>query len=588
MDQDFHYYGTYYAAIKGGFTKDEATLIAKSSNFIDFFNETTYAAYWKLVSQTTKADHYDVVAQLDCPRYTFQGGFLSALASPEDGLWCSYHFTPGNYDDPVNTPGREMVHGQSVASFLPKFETRDTTKGRYILEKYNPETLGDLEFGKLLNRPQSALSRHLIVDAIRCAMSDARLESILHYAVGGSAILQNNREDNLRRFKLILLGIRAHVIADTWAHQDFCGLNNVMNTYWDVNYEPQSWNPFHMGYGRQSIDYDDGTTSDWTNQVLSGAEAEVGLISKNFEAVPNGTTYLGHGWMGHLPDFSFTKFRYKPCWADPSQPAVERNNPEQYKYAWVELVSLFTQAKGSGWLEVDDQFVNDLSQASQAIQSPCQLKGSGTGRKSSANAWQHLFGNVPSTIIDVDSEPDTNAVLSGMIEMTSRLDRYGTDIVSINSDLYLFQIAADYHFHFVKDYLERHGLYRFTGTWSQQVSALSPDVSSLFEADVPTGNVAGNYECHLYDKGGKNDWHYVTITKVSDTNYKWTNRAGISWTLSSTDNNAKLAVGQDCPYYDFNNGTSRTQYRQATIVWAGGQVLGIHGPYDEMYEKSPI
>lgn len=369
-----------------------------------------------------------------------------------------------------------------MANYLPKFETRDTTKGRATLEKDDPKSLGDLEFGKLLSRPQSALSRQLIMDAVKCATSDAHLESILGYAIGGQAILQNNREDNLRRFKLILLGIRAHVIADTWAHQDFCGLNNVMNTYWDVNYDPTSWNPSKMGYGRQSIDYDDGTTSGWKNQVLSWAEAKIGLISKNFEAVPNGTSYLGHGWMGHVPDFSFVKFRYKPCWADPST-AIERNNPQQYQSAWVELVSLFTQAKGSGQLKLDEQFKGVLEKATQAIQSPCHLEGSGAGRTSSANAWQHIFGDLPSTNMNVDSEPDSNAVLDGMIEMTKSPDRYGTDYININSDLYLFQIAADYHFHFVKDYLERHGIYRFTGSWSQQTSALSPNVSSLFEAE---------------------------------------------------------------------------------------------------------
>lgn len=49
---------------------------------------------------------------------------------------------------------------------------------------------------------------------------------------------------------------------------------------------------------------------------------------------------------------------------------------------------------------------------------------------------------------------------------------------------YLFQIAADYHFHFVKHYLETHNIYRFRGTWSQQTSALSPDVSRLFTQDT--------------------------------------------------------------------------------------------------------
>jgi hypothetical protein len=481
MDQDFHYYGTYYAAKQGGFNKDEATLIAKAANFIDFFNETTYAAYWKLVSDTEKSNNYNVVAELDCPRYTFQGNQLFTLTSPEDGLWCSYHFTPGNYDDPPNTPSRETVHGRDVADFLPKFQKRDTSQGRATLSKYgSAKSLDDLKYGNLLNRPQSALSRQLIMDAILCATNDARLESILGYAIGGQHILKNNREDNLRRFKLILLGIRAHIIADTWAHQDFCGRDNVLNTYWDVNYDPNSWDLLKQGYGRQSIDYDDGTTSGWKNQVLSGAEAKIGAISENFEAAPNGTSYLGHGWMGHLPDFSFVKFRYKPCWADPSTGAIERNNPEEYKRAWVELVSLFTQAKGSGQLKLDKQFQNALDNAIKAIQSPCKLEDKGTGRKSSANAWQNVFGALPSTNINVDSEPDSHAVLDGMLDKTSDLHRYGKAYIDINSDLYLFQIAADYHFHFVKDYLQRHGIYRFTGSWSQQTSALSSNVSELF------------------------------------------------------------------------------------------------------------
>lgn len=494
MDQDFHYYGTYYAAKKGGFNTDEASLIAKASNFIDFFTESTYAAYWKLVSQDHQSANYDVIALLKNPRYTFQGGQFSTLVSPEDGLWCSYHFTPGNYDDPPNTPSRDTAHGHSMASYLPVFEKRETT--------------GDLKVGTLLNRPQSALSRHLIVDAINCATSDARLESILSCAIGGQVILQTNREDNLKRFKLILLGVRAHVIADTWAHQDFCGLNNMINTYWDVEYDPQSSDPPKSKIGEESIYYDDGTTSGWRKQVLSGVKAKIGLISKNFEAVPNGTSYVGHGWMGHLPDFSFVKFRYKPYWADPSHAAMVRDNPEQYKYAWVELVSLFTQAKGNGQLTVDEQFKEDLNKAMEAIQSPCRLEGSGTGRKSSANAWQNLFQDLPSTKIDVDLEPDSNAVLSGMIEMTSSLDRYGTDIVNINSDLYLFQIAADYHFHFVKNYLERNNIYRFTGSWSQQTSALSGDVSRLFGDWGDVGLSTTSLACYFRKANGSVEWQW--------------------------------------------------------------------------------
>ena len=503
MDQDFHYYGTYYAAKQGGFSKDDATLIAKAANFIDFFSNERYAAYWKLVSDTKKTANYHIVANLDYPRYTYQGA-ASIGFGPEDGLWCSYHFAPGNYADPANTPSRETVHGKNVATYLPSFQTRDTNGGKGVLgnrifyptqaDKY----LDNLRYGHLLNRPQSALSRQIIMDAIKCATDDARLESILSHAAGGKYILENNREDNLRRFRLILLGVRAHVIADTWAHQDFCGLDNVLNTYWDVDYA----GGFFDGWKEQAIAYDDGTTNGWKNQVLGKAGAELGkaaektvigwltrklgidknklgLLTQNLEAVPNGTSYVGHGWMGHLPDFSFVKFHYKPCWANPKDTII-RDNPREYEFAWVELTSLFTQARGAGQLKLDEQFHTGLDKAISAIRTPFRLEDESSGRKSSANAWQRVFGDLPATNINVDAEPDPYAVLNGMIEETAHLDRYGVDYVNINSDLYLFQIAADYHFWFVKHYLEHQGIYRFTGSWSQQISALSPNILELF------------------------------------------------------------------------------------------------------------
>ena len=65
MDQDFHYYGTFMAARKGGFTKAAATLIAKAANFIDFLNEKSYPSSWTLVGGSKS---YTIT-----PRFTFQG-----------------------------------------------------------------------------------------------------------------------------------------------------------------------------------------------------------------------------------------------------------------------------------------------------------------------------------------------------------------------------------------------------------------------------------------------------------------------------------------------------------------------------------
>lgn len=474
MDQDFHFYGTFHSAMSGGFDKDDATLIAKAANFIDFFSENTYASYWRLVSETASSSNYTVVAHMDNPRYTFQHGHLGDLLSPEDGLWCSYHFIPGNYNDPAGTPTREQIHGAEVVSHLPAFSKRDTHGGEYILRKYNPGKVAELQYGRMLNRPQSALSRRLFEDAVLCAKDDSRLEKILSLAIGGDTILKAERADVLRRFRLILLGIRAHVIADTWAHQDHCGLDNVMNTYWDADYDPDSWNPAKMGYGRQSIYYTDGPSKPWTNTVLSS------LASSNFEAAPNSTSYLGHGWLGHFPDYSFVRYRYKPCWSDPKQ-TIERDNPKEYAAAWLELTSLFCQAKTGQKLVLDERIQGDMGKARQAIEFPCDLSKSQTGRHSSENAWRRFFTEQPTTPINVDLEPDDNAVLSGMVERSKSLDRFGTSFVNVLSDLYLFQIAADYHFHFVKHFLKVNDIYHFTGSWSQQRSALPNEIVQLFE-----------------------------------------------------------------------------------------------------------
>ncbi|WP_369989995.1 DUF6765 family protein [Pseudomonas xanthosomatis] len=474
MDQDFHFYGTFHSAMSGGFDRDDATLIAKAANFIDFFSESTYASYWSLVTNTSRSANYNVVAKMDNPRYTYQGGLLGTMAGPEDGLWCSYHFIPGNYNDPAGTPTREEIHGTAVANYLPKHIKRDTFGGEYILKKYNPGKVGDLQYGRMLNRPQSALSRRLIQDALLCARDDTRLEKILSLALGGEAILKAERADVLRRFRLILLGVRAHVIADTWAHQDHCGLDNVMNTYWDADYDPDSWNPSKMGYGRQSIYYQDGASEQWKNQVLSS------MSSANFEAAPSGTSYLGHGWLGHFPDYSFARFRYKPCWSDPKQ-TVERDNPKEYEAAWVELTSLFCQAKTGKPLLLDERIKQDISKARQAIASPCNLSKSMTGRKSSEHAWRLAFSEKPVAEIDVDREPDANAVLDGMVEISTSIHRFGVSHVNVQSDLYLFQIAADYHFQFVKHYLQANDIYHFTSSWSQQRSTLSHDIVQLFE-----------------------------------------------------------------------------------------------------------
>jgi len=115
--------------------------------------------------------------------------------------------------------------------------------------------------------------------------------------------------------------------------------------------------------------------------------------------------------------------------------------------------------------------------------------------------------------------------------------------------------------------------------YTEQDFLLSEFVFSIFRS--PLHRITGGYECHVYDNSvNKNDWHYVSISRISDTRFEWVNRAGVRWTLTATPERTKLAVGPECPY--FNAG-----YNTATVVWAGDGVLGIHGPNNQLYEKTP-
>ena len=87
--------------------------------------------------------------------------------------------------------------------------------------------------------------------------------------------------------------------------------------------------------------------------------------------------------------------------------------------------------------------------------------------------------------------------------------------------------------------------------------------------------LVGDFENHKYDNGGKNMWHYISISYDETTNsYKWTNNAGVSWTLYPSQNFDTLKVGTDCPYY--TKGYKTAKFNQ----------MGIYGPSNEFYTKT--
>lgn len=92
------------------------------------------------------------------------------------------------------------------------------------------------------------------------------------------------------------------------------------------------------------------------------------------------------------------------------------------------------------------------------------------------------------------------------------------------------------------------------------------------------------FECQKYIPSGQmNNWHIVKLTTADFKTFKWTNKAGVSWTLTVASVDARgqptaFHVGADCPYH--KNG-----YHLAKVFYgSSGNLLAISGPGNEPYQ----
>jgi hypothetical protein len=118
---------------------------------------------------------------------------------------------------------------------------------------------------------------------------------------------QNHRDS------LEMVGLRMHVLADTWAHMYFAGTPS-----WWVN--EAGANVYAIEGGQRSKITWGGAYSEWSTPAAT-----------SFESL----AYLGHGRMGHVPDYAWLKYEYTPQWS--SQP-ITKDNTQEFMRAFVEMV----------------------------------------------------------------------------------------------------------------------------------------------------------------------------------------------------------------------------------------------------------
>ena len=141
------------------------------------------------------------------------------------------------------------------------------------------------------------------------------------------------------------VGIAMHVLADTWAHSYFAGtpslvINNTTDDFFEILSEETAINDDPEKAGtvpERPIKFrhnpsvpDDMEKGLYTNSLYQGAE--------------NSIMNLGHGRAGHLPDYSFIRYRYLPAWND--YKFMIKDNPSDYLHAFCQMIYAMKYIRG--------------------------------------------------------------------------------------------------------------------------------------------------------------------------------------------------------------------------------------------------
>ncbi len=131
-------------------------------------------------------------------------------------------------------------------------------------------------------------------------------------------------------------GIAMHVLADTWAHANFAGtpslvINNTTPDFFEIYTDEEGKEAERkISFRHNPSAADDLVNNNFTNSLYQGNE----------DSVMN----LGHGRAGHLPDYSFIKYRYYPAWGGYHE--LIKDNPSDYMHAFAQMVYAMRYLRG--------------------------------------------------------------------------------------------------------------------------------------------------------------------------------------------------------------------------------------------------
>lgn len=277
MDKSFHYYGTYVAALVAGYEPEQAQTIADAAQYVDESDENLK------VSEEKYGIDFGLIQTVQ-PPLTIIIKYIGKKVSMITSVWVPFHFLPGNY--------KSNLHDDPNASARIKTYTGPKTYTWPTKWKYDARA--ESQF-KLLCLPQSPMVSAMIND-----------------------IMDNHKG---KPYEIHLTGIKMHVLADTGAHMYYAGtpawhVNDAGADVFDLTVSPKKKIRWFHPYN-----------------IIDTIKGE---IASPPDLKYDSYCYLGHGRMGHVPDYPWIKYEYTPKWS--SQPIV-KDNPSTYIQTFKEMVT---------------------------------------------------------------------------------------------------------------------------------------------------------------------------------------------------------------------------------------------------------
>ena len=160
---------------------------------------------------------------------------------------------------------------------------------------------------------------------------------------GTNSVLLKETVELARGKSLQAVGMAMHILADTWAHHYFAGtpslvINNTDRGFYEIIREGDEYIEREISFNHNPMSPDDIETSIYTNTMYQGSE--------------NSIMNLGHGRCGHLPDYSFCRYRYMPAWGGYRE--VIKDNPSDYYHAFCQMIYAMKSLR-----QQDGEFMTD-------------------------------------------------------------------------------------------------------------------------------------------------------------------------------------------------------------------------------------